>query len=74
MIRAGVAIDDWKRPVFEQHLKANDFTFDEVPSGHEGVTMLRVACPRDRVEELKQVVAIASGLVAALRDMPGKAN
>lgn len=73
-IKAGVVVDEWKLPIFTQHLDAAGFTYERVGKPAPAVVLLRVECPRDQVERLKAVMADAMRVAASLRDMPGKAN
>lgn len=54
---AAVCIDDWKLPVFEQHLKAAGYTHDGPFTFSSGVLVLKVHC--EWLHKLRPVIEAA---------------
>lgn len=58
MKTAGVAIDDWKLPIFKKHLDAAGYTYTE----HPGLTQdtLTLVVEYEWVAELKPIIEAAN--------------
>ena len=58
MNTAGVAIDDWKLPIFKKHLDKAGYAYTEHPGLSSGTLMLKVQC--EWVHVLKPVIEAAN--------------
>lgn len=58
MITAGIAIDDWKLPIFEKHLNEANIAFKINPGVSPGTLLLTVKCLSHR--ELEKPVMAAN--------------
>ncbi len=56
-MKAGIAIDNWKLPIFERHLKQSGYTFTSMPFVEE-TQVLHVQT--DNLEALAEVVKAAN--------------
>lgn len=67
-MKAGIAIDPWKRPYFERELEAAGFTWCELETG-VGVlaVLLHVEFEREQTDKLKETVARAQLAAEAAR-------
>ena len=54
---AGIAVDDWKLPVFKKHLDAAGYRYNLHPGITEGTSLLQVEC--EFVSSLQRVVEAA---------------
>lgn len=54
MSKAGIAVDDWKLPVFRKRLKAAGYTYEDAGSLTPGTTTLTVQT--DNILALKKVL------------------
>lgn len=62
MIKAGIAIDNWKLPIFERHLTEAGYSFEQCPGATPDMLFLRV--DTISVEELGVVVRAANNEAA----------
>lgn len=58
MLKAGIAIDNWKFPIFERHLKQNGYEFKQ-SNGLTQCTML-LTVVTENLEALAEVVKSAN--------------
>lgn len=66
-MKAGIAIDRWKRPHFERELEAAGFTWSEIETGVGEAVMLSVEFERPDMDKLKATVARAQLAAEAAR-------
>lgn len=66
-MKAGIAIDEWKLPIFERHLRQAGYEFKNMGLMTTGVLILNVTT--DNVEALHEVVKSAN-TEAALTGAP----
>lgn len=65
MKTAGVAIDDWKLPIFRKHLDSAGYAYTEHAGLTEGTSMLKVKC--EWIAALRPVIEAADGECARLK-------
>jgi hypothetical protein len=58
MLKAAIAIDDWKLPTFERHLSGAGYQFDQHPGLADGTLTLTVTT--SSVKDLEMVVRSAN--------------
>lgn len=66
-MKAGIAIDDWKLPIFERHLAQSGYAFTNAGRLTDGVLLLHVETANS--EALQEVVK-AANTEAALTGAP----
>lgn len=57
-LKAAIAIDDWKLPIFERHLSEAGYAFEQTPGVTENTLILMVHALS--VKELEKVVRAAN--------------
>lgn len=57
-MKAAIAIDDWKLPIFERHLNQSGYTFENAGPFTAGTLLLKVST--DNPEALVEVVKAAN--------------
>lgn len=57
-MKAGIAIDDWKLPIFERHLKQSGYTFENKGPLVAGTLILHVVT--DNAVALQEVIKAAN--------------
>lgn len=57
-MRAGIALDDWKLPIFKRHLAQSGYTHSEPAELTPGTLMITVDTPNP--EALREVVLAAN--------------
>ena len=57
-MKAGIYMDDWKKPIFERHLRLNGYAWTEGPGLDEGTVLLIVHT--DNITALEVVVRAAN--------------
>lgn len=62
MTKAGIAIDDWKLPIFERHLSQAGYAFDNAGRIMAGTLLLRV--DTENLVALSEVVKAANAEAA----------
>jgi hypothetical protein len=62
---AGIAIDDWKLPIFKRHLDAAGYSYTEHPGLTKDTLTLKVTC--EWVHKLTPVVQAANDECAAVK-------
>lgn len=67
-MKAAIAIDDWKLPIFERHLKEAGYEFKTVPGLTPGTLLLQVITTRSFTE--LQPIVQAAQLEAARSKKP----
>lgn len=55
-MKAGVAVDKWKVPVFKRHLDQSGFVYTEHPGVTRDTAMLKVVVAADRMSVLHTVI------------------
>lgn len=65
MKQAGIAIDDWKLPIFERHLSQSGYTYNKSPGLSPGTLLLTVKT--ENLEALEVVVRAANTQAARTR-------
>lgn len=61
-VKAGIAIDEWKLPIFERHLKQSGYQFDN--AGHLTPDTLILKVETTNLEALEVVVRAANAEAA----------
>lgn len=56
--KAAIALDPWKLPIFERHLKQSGYSFENAGLLHEGALILRVET--ENLVALQEVVKAAN--------------
>lgn len=59
-MKAAVALDDWKLPVFRRRLEAGGFKYSDAGEAMPGVTMLTVVFRPDEQAKLTAVITAAN--------------
>lgn len=60
MIRAGIAIDTWKFPIFERHLSDAGFEYEQAPGAADDTLLLTVQIEAQQIASLAAVVLAAN--------------
>lgn len=58
VLTVGVVCDEYKRPVFREHLKG--WTYTETVDKKLGIVTFKVECPREKMGELERLVRLAN--------------
>lgn len=67
MPKAGIAIDDWKLPMFSKALVDAGFKYEQGPGLTQGTYMLRVEYESSQTQHLAQVVHAANKACAKVK-------
>lgn len=62
MAKAGIAVDDWKLPVFRERLTAAGYTYEDAGEAMPGITMLTVV-----TDDLLKLKGVLEGCQAECR-------
>ena len=74
MKKAAIVIDDWKLPIFEQHLTEASFEFKQGLGVTEDTMVLTVEFEEDRFNDLSLLVRAANTKAAASKPFIGKSG
>ncbi len=67
-MKAGIALDDWKLPIFRKRLEEAGFTYSDAGAPAPGVTVLAVVATPETIERLSQVVLQCQEEAAAQKE------